>query len=59
MHRYIVQVSVCRLQSGPVDEQVDQFHLVAAVDVWDAVVSSVEDHGLIDGRLIIVEDLGK
>ena len=59
MHQYIVRVSVYRQLCGPVDGQVDQFHLKVAVDVWGAVVSSVEDHWSIDGRLNIVKDWEK
>ena len=41
------------------DEQVYQLHRKATVDVCDAWVFSVEDHGSIGGRLNIVGNVGK
>ena len=59
MHLYTGSTFVCRPLCGPVDEQVYQLHRKATVDVWDAWVFFVEDHGSIGGRLNIVGNVGK
>ena len=53
-----MKVSVYRPLCGPVDGQVDRFH-VRAVDVWGAVVFGFEDRASIVGQLKIVEDWEK
>ena len=59
MHLYTGSTFVYRPLCGPVDEQVAELYRKASVDVWDAWVFSVEDHGSVGGQLNIVGSVEK